>query len=79
MTVATLWAEVKQISSKEKKASDATMVEARHLFRIRYFPGIDIAMEIIFQEERYQIISTDYMRYEKRYVEIVAERISQSG
>ena len=77
--VGTAWSEVKQISGRESEKAGATQTEVRYLFRIRYLPGIDTTMEILFQEVHYQIVSIDYLRYEKRYVEILAERVAQSG
>jgi len=77
--IATVWAEAKQISSRESPKADTTQAEMRYQFRTRYLPGLDTTMEILFQEAHYQIVSIDYLRYEKWYVEIVAERASQSG
>ena len=78
-TVGTYWAEAKMVSSRESEKNKATQEEVRIKFRTRIIPGIVPLMEILFQGERYQIISIDALTYENRYLEIIGEKVTLSG
>ncbi|PHM45880.1 head-tail adaptor [Xenorhabdus mauleonii] len=54
-TVATVWAEAKFISGRERVASQAVLSESVVRFWVRYRPDIDTTMNIIFKGKAYAI------------------------
>ena len=78
-SVATVWAEVKPVSSREYEKADTTQNEARLLFRIRYLAGLESSMEIIFSGVRYEIISISDLRFKKCYLEILGRKVRGGG
>ena len=77
--IATVWAEVKPVSSREFEKGDATQNETRLLFRIRYIAGLESSMEIIYAEDRYEIISIENQDFKNRYLDILGRKVSGGG
>ena len=77
--IATVWAEVKPVSSREFEKGDATQNETRLLFRIRHLAGLDSSMEVTFSGERYEIISISDLGFKKCYLEILGRKVRGGG
>lgn len=77
--VATVWAEVIPVQSREYEKADTTQNEVRVRFRIRYLPGLEPSMEIIFSGARYEVISTQNLDFKNRYLEIIGRKVSGGG
>ena len=78
-SVATVWAEVKPVQSREYEKADTTQNEVRVRFRIRYLPVLEPSMEVIFSGERYEIISTQNLDFKNRYLEIIGRKVTGGG
>ena len=78
-SVATVWAEVKPVQSREYEKADTTQNEVRVRFRIRYLPGFEPSMEIIFAEDKYEIISIENLEFKNRYLEIIGRKVLGGG
>ena len=78
-SVATVWAEVKPVQSREYEKADTTQNEVRVRFRIRYLPVLKPSMEVIFSGERYEIISMENPDFKNRYLEIIGRKVSGGG
>jgi len=65
----------------EKWASRAVFSTATALFRIRKIPQVEITTEniIICSDERYNIISIEDVKGKGMYLEILAEKVMESG
>ena len=48
-------------------------------FTIRYLPGIDTTMRILFKDKHYNITSIDNIKYRNRFIEIKAMEVDLSG
>jgi SPP1 family predicted phage head-tail adaptor len=78
-SVATVWAEVKSVQNREYEKADTTQNEARVRFQIRYLAGLNSSMEIIFADDRYEIISIENQDFKNRYLEIIGRKVSGGG
>jgi SPP1 family predicted phage head-tail adaptor len=78
-SVATVWAEVKPVQSREYEKADTTQNEVRVRFRIRYLPVLEPSMEVIFSGERYEIIFIENLDFKNRYLEIIGKKVNSSG
>ena len=78
-SVATVWAEVKPAQNREYDKADSTQNEARVRFRIRYLAGLESSMEVIFAEDRYEIISIENQDFKNRYLDILGRKVSGGG
>ena len=55
--VSTVWAAVMPISGREFYAAQQSQSEVTHNVHIRYRPGINTAMRILYRKRKFQIIS----------------------
>jgi len=78
-SVGTVWAEVKPVQSREYEKADTTQNEVRVRFRIRYLAGLNSSMEIIFADERYEIISIENQDFKNRYLNILGRKVNSAG
>ena len=78
-SVATVWAGVKPVQSREYEKADTTQNEVRVRFRIRYLAGLNSSIEIIFADVRYEIISIENKDFKNRYLDILGRKVSASG
>lgn len=77
--VATVWAEVKPVQSRQYEKADTTLNEVRVRFRIRYLPVLEPSMGIIFADDRYEIISIENKDFKNRYLDILGRKVSAGG
>ncbi len=76
---ATVWADVSNLHGREFYQAQAVQAENTVKFTIRYLPGIDASMHILFQGKTYNITSIDNIKYRNRYLEIKALEVESSG
>ena len=74
-----VWAGVSNLHGREYFDAAAIQMENTVKFTIRYLPGIDISMRIVFQDKNYNITSIDNIKYGNRFMEIKAMEVDLSG
>lgn len=75
----TVWAAVSNLHGREYFEAAAVQAENTVKFTIRYLPGINPSMKILFQGRQYNITSIDNIKYKNRYIEIKAQEVDKSG
>ncbi|OLS02556.1 phage head closure protein [Tissierella creatinophila] len=75
----TLWASIKNLHGREYFQAATVQKENTVKFIIRYLPGIDTSMKILFKDKHYNITSIDNIRYENRFIEIKALEVDSLG
>jgi SPP1 family predicted phage head-tail adaptor len=75
----TIWAAISNLHGREYYAAAAVQAENTVKFTIRYLPGIDTAMRILFRGKQYNITALDNIKYRNRYVEIKALEVMAGG
>ena len=75
----TLWASVSNLHGREYFQAAAVQKENTVKFVIRYIPGIDTSMKILFKGNHYDITSIDNIRYENKFIEIKAVEVDSLG
>lgn len=74
-----VWAGVSNLHGREYFDAAAIQMENTVKFTIRYLPGIDTSMRIVFQDKNYNITSIDNIKYGNRFMEIKAMEVDLSG
>ncbi len=74
-----VWAGVSNLHGREYFDAAAIQMENTVKFTIRYLPGIDTSMRIVFKEKFYNITSIDNIKYRNRFMEIKAMEVDLSG
>lgn len=74
-----VWAGVSNLHGREYFDAAAIQMENTVKFTIRYLPGIDTSMRIVFKEKFYNITSIDNIKYGNRFMEIKAMEVDLSG
>lgn len=77
--VKTVWAGVSNLYGREFFEAAAVQMENTVKFTLRYLPGIDTTMRILFNNTHYNILSVDNIKYRNRFVEIMAAEVDLSG
>jgi len=79
LNVKTVWALVSNLSGTDY--FQAAQIQAKNTvkFTIRYLPGIDPAMRILFGDKVYSISAIDNHKYRNRYLEIKAMEVDAGG
>ncbi|MCM3761038.1 phage head closure protein [Alkalihalobacillus oceani] len=77
--VQTVWAAVSNLHGREYFAAAAVQAENTVKFMIRHLEGVDSSMRILFQGKAYDITAVDHIKYEKRYMEMKAVEVRESG
>lgn len=75
----TVWAGVTNLHGREYFEAVAVQMENTVKFILRYLPGIDTTMRILFKGRHYNIISIDNIKYKNRFIEIKAMEVELSG
>ena len=75
----TVWASVSNLHGKEYFEAAAVQKENIVKFIIRYLPGINNSMKILFKGKSYNIIQIDNIRYENKFIEIKAMEVDSLG
>lgn len=75
----TVWASITNLHGREYFDAAAVHMESTVKFTIRYFPGIDTSMRILFKGMNYNIISIDNIKYRNKFIEIKAMEVELSG
>ena len=75
----TLWASIKNLHGREYFQAAAVQKENTVKFIIRYIPGIDTSMKILFKGKNYDITSIDNIRYENKFIEIKGVEVDSLG
>jgi len=75
-TFATVWANIKHKSGSETIKSDAIASVVRASMRIRYLPGVNAGMRVMYGNTLYRIEAVLPHVEEKRYVDLVVEVIN---
>lgn len=70
--IKTVWAAVTNLHGREYFAAAATQAENTVKFTIRYSPGLDTTMRILFRGKPYDITAIDNIKYQNRFIEIKA-------
>lgn len=65
-----VWASIKNLHGREYFQAAAVQKENTVKFIIRYTPGLDTSMKILFNNTHYDITSVDNIRYENKFIEI---------
>jgi SPP1 family predicted phage head-tail adaptor len=78
-TFATVWANIKHLSGIETIKSDAMASTVKASIRIRYIPGINAGMQVIYQNLTYRIEAVLAHVDEKRYIDMTVELINGSS
>lgn len=74
-----IWAGVSNLHGREYFDAAAIQMENTVKFTIRYLPGIDTSMRIVFKDKNYNITSIDNIKYRNRFMEIKAMEVDLSG
>lgn len=74
-----LWAAVTNLHGREYFAAAAVQAENTVKFTIRYTDEIDTTMRIFFKGKQYNITSIDNIKYENKFIEIMAMEVDKSG
>jgi len=74
-----VWAGVSNLHGREYFDAAAIQMENTVKFTIRYLPGIDTSMRIVFKDKNYNITSIDNIKYGNRFMEIKAMEVDLSG
>ncbi|HHX70331.1 MAG TPA: phage head closure protein [Gallicola sp.] len=74
-----VWAGVSNLHGREYFDAAAIQMENTVKFTIRYLPGIDTSMRIVFKDKNYNITSIDNIKYRNRFMEIKAMEVDLSG
>jgi SPP1 family predicted phage head-tail adaptor len=77
--VRTVWAAASNLHGREYFAAAAVQAESTVKFTIRYLPGIDTTMRILFRNKQYNITAIDNIKYQSRFIEIKALEVGASG
>lgn len=77
--VKTVWALISNLSGTEYFQAAQVQAENTLKFTIRYLPGIDPAMRILFRDKTYGITAVDNRKYRNRYLEIKATEVDDGG
>lgn len=72
-TFATVWANIKHKSGAETIRSDAMTSTVKASMRIRYLPGVNAGMRVLYGNAVYRIEAVLPHVDEKRYVDLVVE------
>lgn len=72
-TVTTLWASIERVRGSESYSAGKLSAKATHLFRLRYYSGIDTDMRLTFQNRTYNIRSIHNIDMRDRVLEVFAE------
>lgn len=75
----TLWASIKNLHGREYFQAAAVQKENTVKFTIRYVPGLDTSMKILFEGKYYDITQIDNIRYENKYIEIKGVEVDSIG
>ena len=75
----TLWASISNLHGREYFQAAAVQKENTVKFVIRYIPGIDTSMKILFKGKHYDITSIDNIRYENKFIEIKGVEVDSLG
>ena len=78
-TFATVWANIKHKSGMETIKSDAVASVVKASSRIRYLPGVNAGMRVLYLNTLYRIEAVLPHVEEKRYVDLVVEVINGSA
>lgn len=74
-----LWAKVENLHGREYFEAAAVQAENTVKFTIRYTDEIDTTMRIFFKSNQYNITSIDNIKYENKFIEIMAMEVDKSG
>lgn len=74
-----VWASIKNLHGREYFEAAAVQKENTVKFVIRYVPGIDTSMKILFKGKYYDITQIDNIRYENKYIEIKGVEVDSIG
>lgn len=74
-----LWAAVTNLHGREYFEAAAVQAENTVKFTIRYTDEIDTTMRIFFKGKQYNITSIDNIKYENKFIEIMAMEVDKSG
>ncbi len=74
-----LWAKVENLHGREYFEAAAVQAENTVKFTIRYTDEIDTTMRIFFKGKQYNITSIDNIKYENKFIEIMAMEVDKSG
>lgn len=74
----TVWAGVSNLYGREYFDAASVQMENTVKFVIRYLPGIDTSMRILFKGKHYNITSIDNIKYRNRFIEIKAMEVELS-
>jgi SPP1 family predicted phage head-tail adaptor len=77
--VRTVWAAASNLHGREYFAAAAVQAESTVKFTIRYLPGIDTTMRILFRNKQYNITAIDNIKYQNRFIEIKVLEVGASG
>jgi len=73
--VATVWAKAENLRGREYYAAAAVQAENTVTFTIRYRPGVDTDLRLLFRGKHYRITAVDNVNYENRFLEIKAREV----
>lgn len=76
---ATVWAAATNLHGREYFAAAAVQAENTVKFTIRYLPGIDTTMRILFRGKPYNITAIDNIKHRNRYLEIKGQEVDAGG
>lgn len=71
-----VWASVSNLSGREYYQAAGVQSETTVKFLIRYFEDINTEMRILFKDNQYNINSVDNIKYENKYIELRAVKIT---
>ena len=74
-----VWATIKNLHGREYFQAAAVQKENTVKFVIRYIPGLDTSMKILFKGKHYDITSIDNIRYENKFIEIKGVEVDSLG
>ena len=74
-----VWASIKNLHGREYFEAAAVQKENTVKFTIRYLPGLDTSMKLLFKDKHYNITSIDNIRYENKLIEIKALEVDSVG
>jgi SPP1 family predicted phage head-tail adaptor len=77
--IRTVWAAASNLHGREYFAAAAVQAESTVKFTIRYLPGIDTTMRILFRNKQYNITAIDNIKYQNRFIEIKSLEVGASG
>lgn len=74
-----LWAAVTNLHGREYFEAAAVQAENTVKFTIRYTDEIETTMRVLFKGKQYNISSIDNIKYAKKFIEIKAMEVENSG